>query len=60
MTENLKANNTISSKRFSFLLVLSFLSGAVGLILQVVWMYRIGLIFGNASYATAATLTAFF
>ncbi|MEQ9287800.1 MAG: fused MFS/spermidine synthase [Cyclobacteriaceae bacterium] len=28
--------------------------------LQVVWMYRLGLVFGNAAYATAATLAAFF
>jgi len=50
----------VSFKRFSFLSLLFFLSGASSLILQVVWMYRIGLIFGNASYATAATLAAFF
>jgi spermidine synthase len=39
---------------------LFFLSGVGGLILQVLWMYRLGLVFGNAAYATAATLSAFF
>jgi spermidine synthase len=39
---------------------LFLLSGAAGLVLQVVWMYRLGLVFGNAAYATAATLAAFF
>lgn len=40
--------------------VLFFFSGTTGLILQVVWLYKLGLIFGNASYATAATLSSFF
>lgn len=40
--------------------LLFFISGIAGLTLQVVWMYKLGLIFGNASYATAATLTSFF
>ncbi len=39
---------------------LFFLSGVAGLTLQVVWMYRLGLVFGNAAYATAATLASFF
>ena len=39
---------------------LFFFSGMTGLVLQVIWMYRLGLIFGNAAYATAVTLTAFF
>jgi spermidine synthase len=60
MTNKLSPTNHISSKRFTFLTVLFFFSGITGLILQVVWMYRLGLIFGNASYATAATLAAFF
>ena len=60
MTENLKTYPNLNSKYFSILLVLFFLSGTAGLILQVVWMYRLGLIFGNAAYATAATLAAFF
>ncbi len=49
-----------SSMGFAVLSGLFFLSGATGLILQVVWMYRLGLVFGNAAYATAATLAAFF
>lgn len=48
------------SARLFVLTGLFFLSGAVGLILQVVWMYRLGLVFGNAAYSTAATLAAFF
>jgi len=60
MTKTIKAFNNISSKHFSVLSLLFFLSGTAGLILQVVWMYRLGLIFGNAAYATAATLAAFF
>ncbi|MEQ9424089.1 MAG: fused MFS/spermidine synthase [Cyclobacteriaceae bacterium] len=45
---------------FFILSLLFFLSGATSLTLQVIWMYRLGLIFGNAAYATAATLAAFF
>ncbi len=48
------------SVRLFILTGLFFLSGAAGLILQVVWMYRLGLVFGNAAYSTAATLAAFF
>ena len=48
------------SGNFIFLCVLFFLSGTAGLIFQVVWMYRLGLVFGNAAYATAVTLSAFF
>ena len=60
MTENQNPYYNIGSIRFSLLSLLFFLSGTAGLILQVVWMYRLGLIFGNAAYATAATLAAFF
>ncbi|WP_456420403.1 fused MFS/spermidine synthase [Lutibacter sp.] len=60
MVKPIQISNTLSLKRFSFLSFLFFLSGAAGLILQVVWMYRLGLIFGNSSYATSATLAAFF
>ena len=48
------------SGNFTFLYALFFLSGTAGLIFQVVWMYRLGLVFGNAAYATAATLSVFF
>jgi len=51
---------TPDSKHILILAGLFFLSGTAGLILQVVWMYRLGLVFGNAAYATAATLAAFF
>jgi len=60
MIENQEPRSIISTKHFSLLSLLFFLSGTAGLILQVVWMYRLGLIFGNAAYATAATLAAFF
>ncbi len=43
-----------------FVSTLFFISGATGLILQVVWMYRLGLVFGNSAYASSATLAAFF
>jgi spermidine synthase len=49
----------IASKMTS-LVALFFLSGTGGLVLQVLWMYQLGLVFGNAAYATAATLSAFF
>lgn len=51
---------TIDAPRIVAVSVLFFLSGTAGLILQVVWMYRLGLVFGNVAYATAATLAAFF
>lgn len=52
----------VPTKKKVFLPVAFFflLSGIAGLVMQVVWMYKLGLIFGNASYATAATLTSFF
>ncbi|WP_420575429.1 fused MFS/spermidine synthase [Ekhidna sp.] len=40
--------------------LLFFFSGMAGLVMQVVWMYKLGLVFGNASYAAAATLASFF
>ena len=49
-----------SNFRFGILAMLYFMSGVAGLIFQVVWLYRLGLVFGQAAYATAATLTAFF
>lgn len=39
---------------------LFFLSGATGLIFEVLWLRGLGLLFGNTAYATAATLSAFF
>jgi len=60
MDKKQSTTKQVRSKHLYLLAVLFFLSGTAGLILQVVWMYRLGLIFGNASYATAATLSAFF
>lgn len=40
--------------------ILIFLSGFAGLVYQVLWMKQLGLLFGNTSYAAAATLAAFF
>ena len=60
MAKKYSSSQSISSAPLFLLSVLFFLSGTAGLILQVVWMYRLGLVFGNASYATAATLAAFF
>ena len=37
-----------------------FVSGAISLVYQVLWMRRLGLLFGNTSQAAATTLTAFF
>ncbi|MDQ7052152.1 MAG: fused MFS/spermidine synthase [candidate division KSB1 bacterium] len=45
---------------FGFLLFLFTISGATGLVFQIVWLYRLALLFGNAVYATSATLAAFF
>jgi predicted membrane-bound spermidine synthase len=36
-----------------------FLSGAAGLIFQVVWFYRSGLVFGNSTWAVALVLSSF-
>jgi spermidine synthase len=36
------------------------ISGAVSLVYQVLWMRRLGLLFGNTAQATATTLAAFF
>lgn len=60
MDKNQCIDKPVNSSRLFLLSGLFFLSGTAGLILQVVWMYRLGLIFGNASYATAATLSSFF
>ena len=60
MSKKLIKSKQINPNYLFLLFALFFLSGTAGLILQVVWMYKLGLIFGNASYATAATLSAFF
>ena len=60
MTSQSKSSKLLHSNQFLIVTFLFFLSGIASLLLQVVWMYKLGLIFGNASYATAATLAAFF
>lgn len=45
---------------FSIILLLFFCSGLTSLIYEVLWLKELGLLFGNASYAMATTLTAFF
>jgi len=40
--------------------VLLFLSGAAGLLYEVLWMKQLGYLFGNSARASAATLSAFF
>ena len=41
-------------------LILIFLSGVAGLMYEILWMNQLGRLFGNGSYASAATLAAFF
>src|SRR5271170_6419022 len=50
-----------SPRRFLFpaLLVCFFLSGAAGLIDQVVWSKALGLVFGHTAYAVATVLAVF-
>ncbi len=47
-------------RNFPLLLLLFFLSGASALVYELLWMKELGLLFGNASYAMATTLAAFF
>lgn len=42
------------------ILVLFFLSGACGLVYEVVWMRMLTLVFGATAFATSAVLTSFF
>ncbi len=45
---------------FPLILLLFFFSGATALVYEVLWLKELGLLFGNASYAMATTLAAFF
>ncbi len=45
--------------RFSVLALCFFLSGATGLVYQVVWQRMLGLVFGHGVHATTAVLVAF-
>ncbi len=49
-----------SGKPFAPILLLFFLSGVSGLIYEIIWLRELGLLFGNANYAIATTLAAFF
>lgn len=42
------------------LFLLFFLSGAAGLVYEVLWLKELGLLFGNTAYAAATTLAVFF
>ena len=48
------------NRNFPLILLLFFFSGASALVYEVLWMKELGLLFGNASYAMATTLAAFF
>ena len=50
---------TQSSRTQLFLLVLFFLSGATGLIYEVVWQRMLILVFGNTTYATTTVVASF-
>ena len=50
----------VSGKFLAFMSVLIFLSGAAGLLYEVLWMKQLGYLFGNSAHASAATLSAFF
>jgi spermidine synthase len=51
-------NRFLFEKRIIF--VLFFISGAVGLVYEVLWLKELQLLFGNTAYATATTLSVFF
>lgn len=55
-----KINKGKFPNQLIILYCLFFFSGISALIFQIAWMYHLGLIFGNTSYATATTLAAFF
>ena len=50
----------IPASRRAAAMGLFFLSGATGLVYEVLWLKELGLVFGNAGHATATTLTVFF
>jgi len=41
-------------------LIYFFISGCIALVYQTLWLKELGLLFGSSSYASAATLSAFF
>src|SRR5688572_17525633 len=46
-------------KSFRILYLIFFLSGATGLVYEVIWVRLTGLVFGNTSHAIAVVLGAF-
>lgn len=55
-----QANRNKAYGLFLTVLAMFFCSGAAALIYEVLWMKELGLLFGNTTYATSATLTALF
>jgi len=51
---------SVTGALLAFTSVLLFLSGAAGLLYEVLWMKQLGYLFGNSAHASAATLSAFF
>ncbi len=49
-----------STRHRNRLAVLVFLSGAVSLVYQVLWLKELGLLFGSTAYAASTTLAVFF
>jgi spermidine synthase len=49
-----------SRNHWLFIGAVFFISGALGLVYQVLWMKELRLLFGSTAQATATTLTAFF
>lgn len=56
-----EANQPVTKPHILSLLILTFffLSGACGLMYQVVWLRVMGLVFGNTTYATSAVLSGY-
>jgi len=48
-----------SSFLFGFIFILFFLSGACGLVYEMIWVRKLGLIFGNTTFAISTVLAVF-
>ncbi len=57
--ESLLSPKTISANLKSFIAILFIISGATGLIYQVVWFKYLGIFLGNTTYAQMIVLSAF-
>jgi len=56
-----RVSNETDSKHSALpLLLLFFLSGFLSLVYEVLWVRKLGLLFGNSTYAVATTLAVFF